>query len=208
MNDTAGIYSTGIVLGLSAGLSPGPLMTLVVAEALRRGIPAGIRIAMAPLITDAPIIVLCLTLLATLAQAMVFIGGVALLGGFFIAWMGIDHLTFKGTTETVAAPPAPSLRKGIVANFLNPHPYLFWMTVGGPLIIKTHTMGRPTTALFLFFFYGCLVGAKILVAAVVGRYRSALTSPVYVWTIRTLGVLLLVFAVLFIQEGLSRLGWL
>jgi threonine/homoserine/homoserine lactone efflux protein len=56
VNEIADIFATGIVLGLSAGLSPGPLMTLVVAESLKGGASAGIRIALAPLVTDAPII--------------------------------------------------------------------------------------------------------------------------------------------------------
>ncbi|MEL7059947.1 MAG: hypothetical protein AAGN46_07975, partial [Acidobacteriota bacterium] len=48
----------GLGFGTAAGLSPGPLMTLVVATALDRGAAAGARVAMAPLITDAPVIVL------------------------------------------------------------------------------------------------------------------------------------------------------
>jgi threonine/homoserine/homoserine lactone efflux protein len=56
MTEPSGIVTTALVFGLSAGLSPGPLMTLVIAETLKRGIPAGIRIAVAPLITDLPII--------------------------------------------------------------------------------------------------------------------------------------------------------
>ena len=208
MNETASIYTTGAVLGLSAGLSPGPLMMLVVGETLRNGIPAGIRIAVAPLITDAPIIAVCLTLLVTVAHAMQIVGGIAFLGGLFLAWMGITQLTFKGAAETTAAPPGPSLRLGIIANLLNPHPYLFWMTVGGPLILKADAGGRFTAALFLLIFYSFLVGAKILIATLIGRFRAAMKSTVYIATIRVLGVLLLVFAGLFFKEGLARLGWL
>ena len=46
----------GLVLGLSGGLVPGPLLTLVASETLRHGAAAGIRVALAPLLTDAPII--------------------------------------------------------------------------------------------------------------------------------------------------------
>ncbi|TNF50926.1 MAG: LysE family translocator, partial [Gammaproteobacteria bacterium] len=50
----------GVVLGLSAGLSPGPLQTLVMAETLRFGVRAGIKVALSPVITDLPIIFLTL----------------------------------------------------------------------------------------------------------------------------------------------------
>ncbi|MCD6225405.1 MAG: hypothetical protein J7K32_07820 [Deltaproteobacteria bacterium] len=48
--------TAGTILGLSAGLIPGPLLTLVISETLRHNIKAGIKIAVAPLLTDLPII--------------------------------------------------------------------------------------------------------------------------------------------------------
>ena len=42
----------GLALGLYAGISPGPLLSLIIAESLRGGWPAGFRIALAPLVTD------------------------------------------------------------------------------------------------------------------------------------------------------------
>jgi threonine/homoserine/homoserine lactone efflux protein len=50
----------GIGLGLAAGASPGPLSALLVAVSVDRGFPAGARVAMAPLLSDAPIVVLSL----------------------------------------------------------------------------------------------------------------------------------------------------
>jgi len=45
----------GLGLGLAAGASPGPLLTLVVSSTLARGFGAGLRVALAPVLTDAPI---------------------------------------------------------------------------------------------------------------------------------------------------------
>jgi threonine/homoserine/homoserine lactone efflux protein len=47
--------ATGLVLGLSCGLAPGPLMALVLAQSLRHGAREGCKIALAPLLTDMPI---------------------------------------------------------------------------------------------------------------------------------------------------------
>ena len=55
--------SAGLLLGLSGGLAPGPLLTLVASETLRHGARAGISVALAPLLTDAPIILATLWLL-------------------------------------------------------------------------------------------------------------------------------------------------
>jgi threonine/homoserine/homoserine lactone efflux protein len=208
MMESSGILTTAIVFGLSAGLSPGPLMTLVIAETLKRGIPAGIRIAVAPLITDLPIIAGCLMLLATFAHAAVFVGIVALLGGLFIAWMGYENIRFTGVGNNTGSLQTSQLKTGIIANLLNPYPYLFWLTVGGPLILKTAHSSLVSAALFLSFFYGCLVGSKIIVAGAVGRSRRFLGSQAYIWIIRFLGVLLVIFAWVFFREGLGQLGWI
>ena len=208
MMEPSGILTTALVFGLSAGLSPGPLMTLVIAETLKQGIPAGIRIAVAPLITDLPIIAGCLMLLTTLAHATAFVGVVALLGGLFIAWMGYENIRFSGVETNTEALRASQLRTGIIANLLNPNPYLFWLTVGGPLILKTGRTSLVSAALFLSLFYGCLVGSKIMVAGAVGRSRRFLGSRVYIWIIRFLGVLLVIFAWVFFREGLGHLGWI
>lgn len=46
---------SGIIFGLSAGISPGPLLALVISETLKFGRKEGIKVAIAPLITDIPI---------------------------------------------------------------------------------------------------------------------------------------------------------
>ncbi len=48
---------SGVVFGLSGGLSPGPLLTLVVSETLKHGIKEGVKVSIAPLITDPPIVI-------------------------------------------------------------------------------------------------------------------------------------------------------
>ena len=54
---------TGALLGLSGGLAPGPLLTLVANETLRHGARAGIGVALAPLLTDLPIVLITVGLL-------------------------------------------------------------------------------------------------------------------------------------------------
>ena len=58
----------GTVLGLSAGFAPGPLLTLVISETLQHDIKSGIKIALAPIITDLPIIILTLFILSKLIK--------------------------------------------------------------------------------------------------------------------------------------------
>jgi len=44
-------FLLGASLGFAAGVSPGPLLAIVLREALRHGAAAGMRAALAPLVT-------------------------------------------------------------------------------------------------------------------------------------------------------------
>jgi hypothetical protein len=52
--------ATGAFLGLSCGLAPGPLLALLLAQTLRHGPREGCKIALTPLVADAPIILVAL----------------------------------------------------------------------------------------------------------------------------------------------------
>ena len=197
---------TGVVFGLAAGVTPGPLLTLVVSESLRGGVGAGVRVAAAPLLTDAPIVLVSVLLLARMTGTTV-LGALALAGALLLAWLAWDSLTVAAP-EADAAPGerGSALAKGAAVNLLNPHPYLFWLGIGGPTLLGAWQEGAASAVAFLAGMYGCLVGSKMVVAWGVGRGRRLLRSRGYVYLLRTLGVALGVFAVRFARDGLEQLG--
>jgi len=198
----------GAVLGLSAGLSPGPLLALVISETLRHGVKSGIRVALSPAFTDLPIILLTLFVLAQISGYERVLGAVSLLGGVFILFMGAGSLFPRPVRADLPATAPKSLRKGILVNFLSPHPYLFWMSVGGAMMHRAQSHGTGTLVGFLAAFYVALIGAKITLALVVGRSRAFLSGPVYRNVMRLLGLVLCVLALFLFRDGLRLLGWL
>ena len=60
-------------------------------------------------------------------------------------------------------------------------------------------------AAFLIVFYLLLVGSKVLLALAVGRSRDFLRGRPYRLTMQVLGILLGVFAVLLLFDGVHRL---
>ena len=197
---------SGVAFGLSAGLSPGPLLTLVIAETLRHGIGSGIKVAVAPLLTDVPIVCVTVGLLWSLADVKPVLGIISLFGAAFLAYLGTGSLLFSGVELEGTAEKPKSIRKGVIANFLNPSPYLFWFSIGGPMTIKAMGAGLPAAVGFVAGFYVLLVGAKIMLAVIVGKSRRFLKSGHYVYTLRCLGLLLFVFAAIFLWDGLVFLG--
>jgi len=197
--------AAGTVFGLSAGFAPGPLLTLVVTQTLQHDIREGIKVSMAPLITDFPIIVVSLFLLSKLSDFDRLLGAISLVGGLYVLYLAYGCLRTGPVNLEEAHDQPRSLRKGAVINALNPHPYLFWATVGGPFVLRSSQESLLTPVLFATGFYVFLVGAKVFLAFVVGKSRAFLTKKGYIWTMRLLGCLLVVFAFLLLKDALSFL---
>jgi threonine/homoserine/homoserine lactone efflux protein len=196
----------GIILGLSAGFAPGPLLTLVISETLQHDIKSGVKVALAPIITDLPIIILTLFILAKLSNFHNILGIISLTGGFFILFMGYESIRTKGVELNLQETKPQSLTKGILANALNPHPYLFWFSVGAPTMTKAMRQNIIAPLAFISSFYALLVGSKILLAILVGKSKSFLGGNVYIYTMRFLGLILCVLAFALFRDGLKLLG--
>jgi len=200
--------AAGALFGLSGGLSPGPLLMLVISETLKHGTGSGIKVALAPLITDAPIVLLAITVVSQLRDIHFVLGLISVGGATFLVYLGYESLVFKGAELAVPGSRPQSLKKGIIANFLNPSPYLFWFSVGAPMVIKAAGVGLPGPLLFVLGMYVLLVGSKVVIAILTGKSRRFLKSRGYVYTIRILGIVLLAFAAVFVRDGLRYWGLL
>ncbi len=198
--------TAGLVLGLSAGFSPGPLLMLVISETLHHGTRSGVRVALSPVITDLPIVLATLLLLVKVSGYHGVLGGISLAGGLFVLATGWESLRTRPVQLDLPKEPPKSLRKGVLTNFLSPHPYLFWITVGAPLLTKSLNIGWTAFFAFVGSFYLSLVGAKIVLAVAVGRSKAFLSGRLYLWIMRLLGGLLVLFALLLFKEGVEFLG--
>jgi len=192
------------VFGLSGGLSPGPLLTLVVSETLARGRNAGLAVSMSPLITDGPAIAAAVFLLGRVENSDAALGIISIAGGALLTTYGIAGLRgaeLKVEESEVERKVWASLGKGVSVNFLNPNPYLFWLTIGTPILLRAHESSWSLAVGFLVVFYLALVGSKCVLTILVARSRAVLRGRAYVLVNRILAVALLVFAAIFIREG-------
>ncbi|MHB8109187.1 MAG: LysE family translocator [Syntrophorhabdaceae bacterium] len=201
-----GYIAAAVILGLSAGFSPGPLLALVIAQTLRYGIKEGIKVSLAPLITDVPIIAIAIFLVSRFSSMHSVLGSISLAGGLFVIYLAWETFTARQPLVAVSGRQVHSLGKGIAVNALSPHPYLFWITVGAPTVVRAYDHNPATSIAFIISFAACLVGAKILVAFVVGKSKTILTGTIYRMTMRFLGVALFIFALFLIHDGMVLFG--
>jgi threonine/homoserine/homoserine lactone efflux protein len=199
--------ATGVVLGLAAGFAPGPLLALILAQSIRFGTREGLKVAAAPLITDVPIVILTTALVAAAAGTTGgLLGAISIAGAAFVTYLGIESIRATGVQAGRPDEAPRSWARGALVNALSPHPYIFWITVGAPILIRAWADGPLAAAAFLVGFYACLVGAKMLLAVIAGRSGGRLRGRGYRAVMVVLGVLLLFFAVRLAAEGLRLLG--
>ncbi|GAF69772.1 unnamed protein product [marine sediment metagenome] len=197
---------SGCVFGLAGGFSPGPTTTLVVSQTLRFGVLDGIKVAIAPALTDAPIIIVAVLLVGQLAKFEPVLGVITLLGAGFLIYLAVESLRVRELKIDEAKVEPRSISKGFLVNLFNPHPYLFWFVIGAPKLVEAADVGLSSAVLFIVGLYVCLIGAKILVASLVGRSCSFLKSRGYVYINRLLGLALGAFAFFFMRDGLRFVG--
>lgn len=192
---------SGLSLGLAAGLSPGPLLALVIAQTLRHGAKEGVKVAFAPVLSDVPVVLLSLFVTSRFSGLGSALAWMSIVGGVFVAYLGYESFRVAPADLTGGQTAPRSFAKAVAVNLLNPHVYLFWAAAGAPMVLKG--LKRPDGAAFAFIggFYFCLVGSKVLLAIFIGRSRDALTGRGYVITMRLLGLLLFAMAIWMLVDG-------
>lgn len=202
-------FAQGLALGFGSGITPGPFLALVISASLRGGFRNGAVVALSPLITDLPIIIACVTVLSRVPDrglGLLSIAGSAVLGWYaleaFRDACGASLQELRNSART-AQTPRHALRQGVIANFLNPSPWMFWITIGGPLLSRSWQVGPLASASFLLPFYGLLIGSKVGIAAAVGAGRSRLTDLGYRRLLNAAGLLLVGLAASLLHSGLG-----
>jgi threonine/homoserine/homoserine lactone efflux protein len=195
----------GSFLGLASGISPGPLLTITISETLQHGKWEGIKVAISPLITDLPIVLSILFILSYLTSYNFIIGIIVFFGASYLIYSGIESVKIKQKSTEFKLNKKAGLKRGIIVNFVNPHPYIFWLSIGGSIFFKSSSIHVWATILFIIGFYSFLVGSKVIVALIVENSKYFINSKYYFLIIRILGIAQIIFGLTFIKVGLNSL---
>ena len=189
-------------MGITAGFSPGPLMALVISETVKGGKIKGIKVALAPLFTDIPLILVIILILRHIENIDYLLGVISLIGSFFLFYFGYKDLKTNKIDVQTEGVSSRSFGKGLLTNLLNPHPYLFWFFIGVPFMIKGDTWAR---VMFISSFFFGIVGSKTCLAVIVDRGKRFVESKHYVRIIKFLGLVLIFFSFLLLKDATGYL---
>ena len=196
----------GAGIGLAAGLSPGPVLTTVVLETFRGGWARGAAVAAGPRLADGPIVAVAVLLLAQLPPAAAPL--LSLAGGAFFLYLAATAL-LESRRPRPADARRPTVRRGfltgLLARGLSPHPYLFWLLVGGPLLLQARQDGRWAAGAFLAGYDLAIVGSNVALALALHRWVGPVSERVQAGLPVAAGARLAVYAVALVGRGAGEL---
>jgi len=173
------IYLTqGMVLGLYAALIPGPLQFFLFSQTLRVGWRRTLPAALAPLLSDGPIILLFLLALSQAPAWLLSLLRIA--GGLFILYLAWGAYAAFRRPEAMVEPPANAARQSFLRaalmNLLNPNVYIFWGTIGAPIVLDGWQTSFWQGAAFILAMYGVMIPANaglIVLFGTTGQLKPA-----------------------------------
>ncbi len=128
----------GMTYGFAAAVQPGPFQTYLLSQTVKMGWRRAFPAAFAPIMSDAPIILLVLFVLRNFSDLFICILRIG--GGFFLLYLGIRaFLSWKRYDPEKAflnESGSQTFFNAVMVNLLNPNPYVGWSLILGPLFLE------------------------------------------------------------------------
>ncbi len=148
----------GIGFGMAAASQPGPFQTYLISQSLINGWRRTLPAALAPLISDGPIIAVCLLVLSQVPAGMEKVLYIA--SGVFILYLAFgSYKVWRSNNTTLKAENTDkqSVWKAALMNSLSPGPYIFWTLITGPILVSGWRESPVYGIGFLAGFYVTIV---------------------------------------------------
>ena len=201
----AGVPITSFIVALSGALMPGPLLTVTVGEAARRGFWAGPLIMVGHALLELALVLLLLVGLGAWLNQPVILGTVGVLGAGMLGWMGLMTLkaSRRGRLEFDAQNGSglnPVLA-GVLMSAANPYWLLWWLTIGLGYVMFAMKYGVVGVALFYLGHILADFAWYTLVSGAVAGGRRFLSDGLYRGFLAGCGVFLVGFGGYFAVQG-------
>ncbi len=145
----------GITFAFAAAVQPGPLLTYIISQTIKKGWRSTLPAAFAPVISDVPILLLVLFLLSTVPDNFIIVLRIG--GGIFLLYLGINAFNswkkYDANESASNESSQQTLLKAVVVNLLNPAPYLGWSLIMGPLFLEGWKIEPINGIALIFGFY-------------------------------------------------------
>lgn len=176
---------TATLLGLFAGLAPGPATTMVAVTGLERGFRAALPVAAAPMVTDlAPMFVSTLVITRLNWNALTLLG---LCGGVIVAMVGARLIRTSAATAQMVptlgdadGPEEVPIHFGhaVATSAFNVAPWVFWFVVGSPLLLSHLSVSWTRGVVFVVVLFTVNASSALSLGWLASRAGSILAPRV------------------------------
>ena len=149
----------GMSYAFAAGIQPGPLQTYFISQTLKNGWRKTLPAALAPVLSDLPIVLLILFVLNNVPDNFIVV--LRIIGGLFLVFLA--YKAFKSWREYEADQKVPessgkqTLFGAVAVNLVNPNPYLGWSLIMGPIFLEGWNIAPTNGIALVIGFYSTLV---------------------------------------------------
>jgi len=207
MGALIGIFFSSMLIGLSGALMPGPMFTVCVAESYKKGFWAGPVMVVGHAIPEIILAILFSIGLNKFLDDNTVVGVIGIVGGLFLGWLAVKIFieVRRGITVDLTSKKEVGwgpLVAGIWTSVSNPGWIVWWATIGARYILLSLDHGIIGVVFFLvghemadLMWYGT-------VSFLVSRGRGRISDRIYHGVLYACSFLVLVFAVLFLVNGI------
>lgn len=209
------LLATFFIISLTGALAPGPLTTMGIVEGSRRGKWSGTRLAIGHGLVEAAYVALIALVIwlgrEALLRQPIIAGLIALVGGLFLAWMGLGmgvgawrrHLSLVG--ETAQDARFGLVPEGSLVTLSNPYWWIWWALIT-PLYLQEALVWGVLDLVILYLVHWSIdLGWLTTLSWLTGSGRSLFSARVYRWVLIVCGAALLFFGVSFVIAGVRFL---
>ncbi|HEY5493640.1 MAG TPA: LysE family transporter [Candidatus Anoxymicrobiaceae bacterium] len=207
MGALTGIFFSSMLIGLSGAMMPGPMFTVCVAESYKKGFWAGPVMVLGHAIPELVLAVLFSIGLNKFLDDKTVVGTIGIVGGLFLGWLAVKIFieVRRGVSVDLTAKKEVGwgpLVAGIWTSVSNPGWIVWWATIGARYILLSLDHGIIGVVFFLvghemadLLWYGT-------VSFLVSRGRGRISDRIYHGVLYACSFMVLVFAVLFLVNGI------
>src|SRR5215213_8355662 len=145
MTAVAGVLWLGMLLGVGAALSVGPIFVVIVQQAATSGFPASLRVILGSATADLVLLVPAFAwVIRSLERGALWVGAVGAVFLLWLAWQAAcDALALWRGGGQLAPDGRWAFWKGVAGNLANPLTWTFWLATGTPAMLAAQQAGGP-----------------------------------------------------------------
>ena len=199
---------SAFLIAFSGALVPGPVLTVTISEALRRGPFAGTYLMAGHALLEGGMVALLLLGVGPLLRLPLVSTVTGCAGAVILLIMAFSLFKTPPCLPEVrgSSPKHGSLLiKGVVMSMANPYWTIWWVTIGAGLLSSAREWGAGGVGLFYVGHVCADILWYTLVSWSVARGRSFLTSRWYRRIMVACGVMLLFFSLWFAKNAFTAL---